>query len=214
MNPYQETFNTWNKIAKLYEEKFMHLDLYNQTYDAFCDAIPEHANVLEIGCGPGNITKYILNRRPDLRLEGTDISENMIGLASKNNPTAEFYVMDCRDLDKNQSQYSAILCGFCIPYLLENDCRKFIKNCSEKILPGGLLYLSFVEGDPEQSGFISGSSGDRTYFSYYKADEIEKTLSQNSFHLVKTVDLPYQKNNGEKEIHKILLSEKIQSKSF
>lgn len=32
--PYQETFETWNKIAGLYEEKFMDLDLYNQSYDA------------------------------------------------------------------------------------------------------------------------------------------------------------------------------------
>lgn len=210
MDPYQETFNTWNKIAKLYEEKFMHLDLYNQSYDAFLKAIPgKNAKVLEIGCGPGNISKYILNHRPDLQLEGTDISGNMIALAAKNNPTGKFYVMDCRDLDQNKSHYSAILCGFCIPYLLEKDCRKFIKDCADKLIPGGILYLSFVEGDPKQSGFMTGSSGDRTYFSYYPSREIKNSLSQNHLQLIHSFDVAYQKNNGDGEIHKILIAEKI-----
>lgn len=207
MNSYQETFNTWNKIAGLYEEKFMHLELYNESYEAFCKAIPKNAKVLEMGCGPGNITQYILNRRPDLKLEGTDISENMIALAAKNNPGADFYVMDCRDLHKKQSGYSAILCGFCIPYLLEDDCRKFIKDCSDKILRGGALYLSFVEGDPKQSGFISGSSGDRTYFSYYETSWIKNLLSENHFNELNSFDVIYPARQGT-EIHKILIAQK------
>ena len=39
MNPYQITFETWNKVAAAYQEKFMELDLYNDTYDAFCALI-------------------------------------------------------------------------------------------------------------------------------------------------------------------------------
>lgn len=35
MNNNQETYQTWNKVAKLYEEKFMDLALYDQSYDLF-----------------------------------------------------------------------------------------------------------------------------------------------------------------------------------
>ena len=53
MDRYQETFNTWNKVAKLYQDKFMDLDLYDDTYDTFCEAVNiENATILEIGCGP------------------------------------------------------------------------------------------------------------------------------------------------------------------
>ena len=39
MDKYQETFHTWNKLAKIYEDKFIDLDLYNDTYDDFLDLI-------------------------------------------------------------------------------------------------------------------------------------------------------------------------------
>ena len=32
-NRYTETFETWNKVAALYQDKFMDLDLYNDTYE-------------------------------------------------------------------------------------------------------------------------------------------------------------------------------------
>jgi ubiquinone/menaquinone biosynthesis C-methylase UbiE len=87
---YKETFDTWNKVARFYQEKFMDLDLYDDTYDTFCDEVNiENATILEIGCGPGNITKYILNKRPDFIIDGIDISPNMIELAKTNNPTAD-----------------------------------------------------------------------------------------------------------------------------
>lgn len=82
MDKYQETFDTWNKVATTYEDKFMDLDLYNDTYDIFLDLIPrKDASVLDIGCGPANITKYLLSQTPNLKIKGIDISKNMVKLA-------------------------------------------------------------------------------------------------------------------------------------
>ncbi len=39
MDNYQLTFQTWDKLAQQYQEKFMELDLYNDTYDLFCQQI-------------------------------------------------------------------------------------------------------------------------------------------------------------------------------
>ncbi|MFN8864488.1 MAG: class I SAM-dependent methyltransferase [Flavobacteriales bacterium] len=90
MNKYEETFETWNNIASLYQDKFMGLDLYNETYDFICNTIDKpHAKVLEIGCGPGNITKYLLSKRPDFDIFGIDIAPNMVELARQNNPKSD-----------------------------------------------------------------------------------------------------------------------------
>src|SRR5690606_1929583 len=98
MNPNQETFDTWNKVAEIYQDKFMDMDFYNESYDFFCDSIPKsNAKLLEIGCGPGNITRYLLSKRADFEIFGIDIAPNMIELAKQNNPTAKFEIMDTRE---------------------------------------------------------------------------------------------------------------------
>ena len=52
----------WDKIAKWYEDIFMHFDLYNNSYNHLCRLLPQpKAEILEIGCGPGNISRYLLN---------------------------------------------------------------------------------------------------------------------------------------------------------
>ena len=83
-NRYKQTFETWNKAAWRYQDKFMDLNLYNDTYDLICNYLNRpNSKILEIGCGPGNITRYILSKRPDLDVFGIDIAPNMIELAKK-----------------------------------------------------------------------------------------------------------------------------------
>lgn len=55
-----ETLATWNKVAKAYQDKFMDLDIYNTSYISFIKALNHKASkVLELGCGPGNITAFL-----------------------------------------------------------------------------------------------------------------------------------------------------------
>ncbi|WP_264530663.1 class I SAM-dependent DNA methyltransferase [Flavobacterium sp. N502540] len=208
MDQYRETFETWDKIAAIYQDKFMDLKLYNETYDFFCDALKnEQLHIFEIGCGPGNITKYLLSKKPDLKIRGIDIAPKMIELAQKNNPSAQFEVMDTRDLNKVDQQFDAIICGFCLPYLSEEDCSKLINSTDKILCPNGIFYLSFVEGHSTESGFISGSTGDRTYFYYHNLKNIEKQLSIHNFKIIKSFEIKYPKSENI-EIHTILIAQK------
>lgn len=95
MDRCKETIESWNKTAKLYQDKFMHLNLYNTSYDYFIDSIPKYkASILDVGCCLSNITKYLLTKRPDCIVQGIDAATNMVELAKHNNPTANFKVMD------------------------------------------------------------------------------------------------------------------------
>ena len=209
MDKYQETFDTWNKIAKIYEDKFMNLDLYNDTYDAFVDLLPKaNASILEIGCGPGIIPKYLLTKNPSLKITGIDISENMLALAKKNNPSTDFEIMNTRKINNINDSFDAIMCGFCIPYLSKTDCLKFINDCKNLLNNSGILYLSFVEGNYENSGFITGSSGDRTYFYYHNLEQLQKELKANTFETKGFFKKSYEKSDGTKENHTILIVKK------
>jgi len=209
MDNYKETFETWNKLASLYQDKFMDLELYNESYDAFCNSIAkDKANILEIGCGPGNISKYILSKRPNFRIYGIDVAPNMIELARENNPTARFDVMDCRNISELNTKYDGIICGFCLPYLSMEDGLKFLLDSYKLLDENGMLYISFVEGKPNDSGFKTGSSGDRTYFYYYALEELKKQLVESGFGMPEIYKVNYTKNEKEVETHTIVLTRK------
>ena len=209
MDRYTETFDTWNKLALLYQQKFMDLDLYNKSYDVICDSITKSgATVLDVGSGPGNITRYLLTKRPDFNVLGIDVAPNMVELARKNNPKANFSVMDSRLIGELKTTFDAIVAGFCLPYLSSADVSKLFTDCFQLLHNNGLLYVSFVEGDNAQSGYQTGSSGDRTYFYFYTTDEITKQLKDKNFDDIEVYNVEYPKAAGETDVHTILVARK------
>jgi 2-polyprenyl-3-methyl-5-hydroxy-6-metoxy-1,4-benzoquinol methylase len=209
-NRYNETFETWNKVASLYQDKFMDLDLYNSTYDFICSSLEKpNSKILEIGCGPGNISKYLLSKRPDFDIFGIDIAPNMIELAQKNNPNASFAIMDSRNIDEIKTKFDGIVCGFCLPYLSQEDSQKLITDCSNLLKENGLIYISFVEGDPNKSGFQRGSSGDRCYFYFHQLENLKNMIIENEFENLKIFKVEYKKSDNEIDIHTILTAKKM-----
>ncbi len=208
MNHHDETFVTWNNIASLYQDQFMHLDLYNESYDFICQFIEkDHAQVLDMGCGPGNISKYLLSKRPDFDLLGIDMAPNMIALAKQNNPTANFLQMDCRMIHRINKKFDAIIGGFCIPYLSPQETQELILNASALLNNLGLIYLSFVEGDPNRSEF-KVSSGGRVYFHYHRLETIQSYLNACSLKEVKCFQVKYPTADSKFDIHTIVLATK------
>lgn len=177
--------DVFNKYASSYQDKFMNVDLYGDTFDTFCKAIAKQdAEVLELACGPGNITKYLLNKRPDFKLLGTDLAPNMIELAQVNNPTAQFKLMDCRNTLSLQKKYDAIMCGFCLPYLSKEETQQLIADAYTVLNPEGVLYISTMEDDYSKSGLRKGSGGDEIFMHYYQADDLKNYLEAHHFDVI------------------------------
>jgi len=211
MDNYKITFETWNNIASIYHDRFMELDLYNDTYDAFCSLInKQEAKLLEIGCGPGNITKYLLSKKNDFKIDAIDVAPNMIEIAHQNNPTVNFKVMDARNIDAIQEKYNGIICGFCIPYLSKNDCIKLIKDFSFLLHKEGVVYFSFIEGDYESSGLETDSSGkNKAYVYYYQQDFFQNQLSENNFEILHVFQKEYTDSKNRSAVHLIFMAKKI-----
>lgn len=195
----KETIETYNISAQKYQEKFMDMDLYYDTYDTFCIGIEKsNADIFEIATGPGNVIKYICSKRPDFKVFGIDLSPNMIELAKQNNPHAEFAVMDCRDINKLNRKFDGILCAFCLPYLSKEESRKLISDAAQLLNPNGLLYISTMEGDYGKSGFETTSfSGDNRVFVYYhQADFISANLTGLGFEILDLQRKKYPEPDG------------------
>ncbi|HEX6334007.1 MAG TPA: class I SAM-dependent methyltransferase [Flavisolibacter sp.] len=184
-DPYQVTSDSWNQVAQVYYEKFMDRDTYHDTYDLFCELVKQpRAKIFEIGCGPGNITKYLLSKRPDFQVTGIDVAENMVRLARKNNPTADFTVMDARNIGSITERFHGIVCGFCMPYLSKKDIEKLVTDCAQLLHMGGILYLSTMEGREESSGYVTGSTGHQVYMYFHQEAFIRQCLEAGSFEVL------------------------------
>jgi len=169
--------NVFNKVAQLYQDKFMDVSAYRQGLDLFCAAIQKPgATVLEIACGPGNITRYVLDKRPDIGLLGTDLAPNMLSLGKANNPAANFMLMDGRDIGKLEKRYDGVLCGFLFPYLSKKEAVDFLTGAADILNPGGILYLSTMEDDYSKSAYVKGSTGDEVFMHYHEAAYLKKAL--------------------------------------
>ena len=211
MDKYAVTIDTYNKAAKQFEDKFMNMDSYNESYDKFCNLIDKtNAEVFEIACGPGNITKYLLAKRPDFKILGTDLSSSMIELAKVNNPAADFMVMDCRDIYKIEKQYDAIMCGFCLPYLSREESAKLIRDASELLNSKGLIYISTMEGDYAKSGFEQSSFTTQglIYVHYHQEDYLTNALIENGFSIIDIQRQDYPELDGRISTDMIIIAQK------
>lgn len=190
----------------------MDVDLYNDTYDLFCKYITkQHSNIFEIACGPGNITKYILTKRPDFRVEAIDMAPNMLELAKINNPTAHFQLMDCRNIHTLNSKYDGIICGFCLPYLSKQDCLKLIKDSRALLNANGIFYLSAIEGDESLSGYETNSKGeDPIYINYYDEPFLTASLIEHHFEILDVVRKPYRIKEDVWSTHIIIIAKRNQ----
>lgn len=197
MDKYQITIDTFNRLADAYQDKYMDFDFYWDTYDTFCGLVTrEGAAILEVACGPGNITKYLLDKRPDFKIEGIDLAPNMVKLALANNPAASFQVMDSRKMTAIGRQFDAIMCGFCFPYLSKKDIAKFFVDARSLLKTGGILYVSTMEGDDEKSGFQTSGAGDKVYIYYHQFEYINHHLKLNGFKTIEVKRKAFPEDKG------------------
>jgi predicted TPR repeat methyltransferase len=187
----------FNKLAKEYESKFMDVSLYHASFDLFCNSISKQApSILEIACGPGNITKYLLSKRPDFNITGIDLAPNMLKLAKANNPAAEFEMMDAKEISKIQKTFDGVLCGFCLPYLSKEEAIKLIADVSGLLHAGGLFYLSTMEDAYSKSAFKKGSSGEEIFMHYHEAEYLTAALEENGFTILKLMRTEFMTQDG------------------
>lgn len=201
--------DVFDKLANFYQAKFMDVSLYHDTFDVFCNNMKkQNADILELACGPGNITQYLLSKRPDFKLLGTDLAPNMIELAKINNPSAQFELLDSRDIKKINKTYDAMMCGFILPYLSKEDTIQLINDAAFILNSGGVIYISTMEDDYSKSGFKKGSTGDEIYMHYHQEDYLREALIKAGFSIIDVQRKTYPAVDNSNVVDLILIAKK------
>ncbi|HAD14954.1 MAG TPA: hypothetical protein DCF33_21210 [Saprospirales bacterium] len=211
MDKTQAAIEVFNRYAEVYQERYMDQGMYADALTFFVRHLPgPNPQVLDVACGPGNITRYICDLHPDIQATGIDLADKMLELARLNNPQARFEPLDARDIDQLGLTFHGIILGFILPYLSREETALLIQKCAENLCPDGVLYLSTMEDSYEKSEYILPSSGvGPAVFTYYhEAAALQEILSGQGLQVVFEDRKQYQNGKGEPVTDLILVAKK------
>lgn len=191
------TIKAYDNNAVEFTSRFMDLSLYKKSFENYTEFLHNDDTVLDLGCGPGNVSSFLLNSNPSLRITGIDLSEKMIEIAKKNVPTADFIIDDIRNI-KNRftKKFEHIIASFCLPFLYDDEACKFIGACSALLKEGAHMYLSTMMGKGYQYEIPSFSKGDEMFFNYYSKDFLEDCFNKNSLSILQYSVQDYLNKDG------------------
>lgn len=176
----------FDQFADEYAQRFMDLKDYADSIERFCDWIgkPE-PNILELACGPGNVTRMLKIRFPESKITAIDLAPQMIEIARKHLPDIDFRVMDVRNISAIPEKFDAIMCSFCLPFLSKADAAKMIADCADRLVAGGVLYVSTMEGGEDRAGFemTSFSGNSEIYFNYHRQQDLTDAFTSSGFEI-------------------------------
>jgi cyclopropane fatty-acyl-phospholipid synthase-like methyltransferase len=190
--------------------RFMDLNLYKDTFSHLIDELPPSGAILELGCGPGNVVKYIKANRPDVHILGIDLAPEMVKAAKAANPDSEFKLMDIRQADKIEGHFDAVIAAFCIPYLSSEDLTGVFAQMKRLTTARkGMIYISCMEGSREKSGLekTSFTGASELYINYYPRKQIEWLITEHGFTIKSLYLKDYSETDGSTTTDLIFIAE-------
>jgi ubiquinone/menaquinone biosynthesis C-methylase UbiE len=113
----------------------------------FDSRLPDHAKVLELGCGAGIPSTRQLAARHDVL--GIDVSQQQLDLARTNVPNARFEKADMTALDFPDDEFDGICAFYSILHVPRAEQPALIAKIARWLKPGGLFLASLGTGTPD-----------------------------------------------------------------
>ncbi len=135
----------YSQLSEVYAAMYQSFINYEEEFYFYHQLLAKYhcSSVLEIGCGTGNLAPQFL--AAEFAYTGLDLSDEMLSIAKKNHPSADFYKADMRNFALPKKISSAIITGRTISYLLTNeDVLNAFKSINKNLEKNGVLCFDFI----------------------------------------------------------------------
>ena len=202
MNGLTTTIATFDKYAREYQDKYSKFEPYLKSYANFATLLSPDDQVLDIACGPANISQALLQRHPRLAIYGIDLSPKMLEIAREKIPHGTFEQRYIRTLAAIEKRFDAIVCGFAVPYLSSDEVETLLSDVNNLLNPGAYLYISAQLGDYADSAYQENKNSDKVFIHYYSEEFLTNLLEHNGFTIIRIAYNLYDQSEAteQKEI--------------
>jgi SAM-dependent methyltransferase len=112
--------------------------------DAFAAACPTPGLVLDVGCGPGHVARYLSER--GVTAAGVDLSPAMVAVARRLNPDLEFSEADMRALPFGSESLAGIAAFYSVIHIPRTEVPEVLTEFRRVLVDYGRLLLSVHGG--------------------------------------------------------------------
>ena len=136
--------------------------------------------VLDLGCGPGQVTSYVAQR--GVESLGLDVSTRMLGHAAERTPSAMFTCGDMRHLPYRSASFSAVVAFYSIQHLPRPSLPDAVSEMSRVLDPQGLLVIAahLGVGETYTEEFL-GHHTERVGGTFFTEAELLDVIRSRSF---------------------------------
>ena len=190
--------DTYNKIAGDWFRQHQPDSWWHEGTDKFISFLKKGASVLDVGCGAGLASKYLVEK--GLSLVGIDFSEKLIEIAKREVPLGKFLVMDMNNLGSLEEHFDGLYVKASILHLAKKEVPDFMLKLKERFKPNGFIYIAVKganKGQQEEQVKIEHDYGHtyERFFSFFFLPEMEKYFTDAGFKVIwKKVALTGQTN--------------------
>jgi ubiquinone/menaquinone biosynthesis C-methylase UbiE len=179
LNKMDLTVETYNNIVEEYIDYFKTKDFkggvqFQREIDYIVSKLEDNSVILDVGTATGEYPKYLTERcLKRFKVIGIDAAKNMIEVAKKNAPRADFIVMDMRNLEFPKEKFNVIICFATLIHISDEECLKVLNKFDYILKKEGLIAINVMElrdNDKEVFKEESFNPKYKTYFNRYSKD--------------------------------------------
>lgn len=169
-----ETIDAYNKNVKKYVGMVSRAEP-DADAKSFIEQLAPHSLVLDLGCGPGNSSRFF--RDAGHKVDAVDASAEMVRIAK-----TEFDI-DARvgtfDTITQIAHYGGVWANFSLLHAPKTEFPRYLKAIHRALKPGGIFHIGMKLG--------TGSHRDELgrLYTYYEKDELTDLIKGAGFDLIK-----------------------------